>query len=121
MRNDLTNEDDLNHQLRTIKKFTALLVLLFIFTLTLFVSSLHKMKTATEKSLHANLVLIEQTQESTKKIMLYLDDEYSAENRDNKHIERINALLIDHDQKLNILQEYTSQLYGIQQSYAYIP
>ncbi len=121
MRNNLTNEDGLNQQLRVIKKFTALLVLLFIITLTIFVSGLHKIKTSTEKSLQANLVLIEQTRESTKEIMLYLDDEKSTESKDNKHIERINALLIDHDQKLNILQEYTSQLYGIQQSYAYIP
>lgn len=121
MSNSLANEDNLKKQLGAVKKLTAILALLFLVTSTVLVSSLHKIKVSTEKSLQENLVLIEQTRESTKKIMLYLDDEYGTESKDNKHIERINALLIDHDQKLNILQEYTSQLYGIQQSYAYIP
>ena len=115
------SENELEQHLRAVKRLAVLLVLLFLFTLFIFIYGLQKIKYSTEQSLQANIVLIEKTRESTQKMAAYLEQEYDSKSSDDKHLERINALLIEHDQKLNILQEYTSQLYGIQQSYAYAP
>lgn len=115
------SENELEQHIIIVKKLAALLILLFLFTVIIFVYGLHKIKLSTEQSLMENLVLIEKTRQSSNKIAAYLEKEHNNKSKDNKHVERINALLIEHDKKLNILQEYTNQLYGIQQSYAYVP